>query len=434
MRWSRSPGFSKPANVQRSSAIESRMHIPYVRSRGRRIAPLPGCSGSGCCSCYLAGCTSGGDQGQATAPSAPSPRVERQAIDNLLALYQEAVVAEDSDRLQALLAPATALASQTTTAPRQDPPGSLTDPTALRDTLRATFQQATVTALTIPPETVQVAPDQSSVTFLEVESTLEPRTVTQHTRVYRTTWGLSRVGTGVVRLGISAVSRAGPLVEVTTAGLLVAGPPQPLTVRAPTAAFVLAAVEVPGPGRARCSAWRRRGSQVQGTFTAAAGTAVQALPVRALGTTGEALVFPHRYRLHQVREGIAQRVVGTGTTRFLAVTVAPDGTVWAGGDGGGRLFQVAPGSTTAQFVGPLLADPTGRVEDLVVDQRGRLHAVVFAPQSSGAIVLERASRVRPSMSWIRPIPCVTRRERPAPARGWWRRPTGRCGCWAPMGA
>jgi hypothetical protein len=34
----------------------------------------------------LAGCTSGGDQGQATAPSAPSPRVERQAIDNLLAL------------------------------------------------------------------------------------------------------------------------------------------------------------------------------------------------------------------------------------------------------------------------------------------------------------------------------------------------------------
>ena len=58
----------------------------------------------------LAGCTSGGDEGQATAPSAPSPRVERQALANLLALYQEAVVAEDSDRLQALLAPATVLA------------------------------------------------------------------------------------------------------------------------------------------------------------------------------------------------------------------------------------------------------------------------------------------------------------------------------------
>ena len=106
----------------------------------------------------LAGCTSGGDQGQATAPSAPSPRVERQALANLLALYQEAVVAEDSDRLQALLAPATALAQAQTTATR--PPcarthrGPLPTRRALQETLRATFQQATVTALAIPPETV----------------------------------------------------------------------------------------------------------------------------------------------------------------------------------------------------------------------------------------------------------------------------------------
>src|SRR6267378_6793799 len=76
----------------------------------------------------LAGCTSGGDQGQATAPSAPSPKVERQAIANLLALYQEALVAEDSDRLQALLAPAAALGqAKTTTAPRQDSTGTFTD-------------------------------------------------------------------------------------------------------------------------------------------------------------------------------------------------------------------------------------------------------------------------------------------------------------------
>jgi len=90
-----------------------------------------------------------------------------------------------------------------------------------------------------------------------------------------------------------------------------------------------------------------------------------------------------------VREGLAQRITGTGTTRLLAVTVTPDGTVWAGGDQGGRLYQVAPGSATAQFVGPLLADPTGRVEALGVDQRGRLHAIVFAPQTSGDFVLER---------------------------------------------
>ena len=122
-----------------------------------------------------------------------------------------------------------------------------------------------------------------------------------------------------------------------------------------------AAVEVPGPGAGAVQRLAATRDQVQGTFTAPAGTEMQSLPVRALGTTGETLVFAHRYRLHQVREGIAQRVVGTGTTRFLAVTVAPDGTVWAGGDSGGRLYQVAPGSATAQFVGPLLADPTGRV-------------------------------------------------------------------------
>ena len=211
----------------------------------------------------LAGCTSGGDQGQATAPSAPSPTVERQALANLLALYQEAVVAEDSDRLQALLAPATALAPAQTTAAsalRQDQLGAFANPAAFQETLRATFQQTTVTALAIPPETVVIAPDQSSVTFLEVESTLDPRTVAQHTRVYRTTWGLRHVGTGVVRVGISAVSRSGPLVEVMTAGLLVAGPPQPLTVWSPTTAFALAAVEVPGPG----SGTVRRGAATRG--------------------------------------------------------------------------------------------------------------------------------------------------------------------------
>src|SRR5882672_5955922 len=168
----------------------------------------------------LAGCTSGGDQGQATAPSAPSPRVERQAIANLLALYQEALVAEDSDRLQALLAPATTSGqAQTTAALRQDPTDALADPATFQEAMRTTFQQATVTALAIPPETVVIAPDQSSVTFLEVESTLDPVTVAQYTRVYRTTWGLSRVGvgTGGMRFGISAVHRLVPLVEVRTA-------------------------------------------------------------------------------------------------------------------------------------------------------------------------------------------------------------------------
>jgi hypothetical protein len=208
-----------------------------------------------------AGCAPGGDQGHPTAPGAPGPTVERQAIANLLALYQEALVAEDSDRLSALLAPEAALAQAQSAAAsptlRQDPTGVFADVATFQEAVRAAFQQHTLTALAIPPETVVLAPDQGSVTFLEVESVLDPRTVVQQTRVYRTTWGLRRVGTGVVRFGISAVSREGPLAEVATAGLLVAGPPQPLTVRARSAAFALAAVEVPGPG-SRCRERSRR--------------------------------------------------------------------------------------------------------------------------------------------------------------------------------
>ena len=113
------------------ASIVSRMFLYEVHQESLDVVsyPLPDCSGSWVL-LLLTGCTSGGDQGQATAPSAPSPRVERQAIDNLLALYQEAVVAEDSDRLQALLAPATALA-QTTTALAPGPAGILDGPDGL---------------------------------------------------------------------------------------------------------------------------------------------------------------------------------------------------------------------------------------------------------------------------------------------------------------
>jgi hypothetical protein len=39
--------------------------------------------------------------------------------------------------------------------------------------------------------------------------------------------------------------------------------------------------------------------------------------------------------------------------------------------------------------GQLLVEPAGRVEDLVVDQLGRLHAIVFASQTSGDIVVDQ---------------------------------------------
>ncbi len=111
--------------------------------------------------------------------------------------------------------------------------------------------------------------------------------------------------------------------------------------------------------------------------------------MQARSTDGTTLTFAHHYRLHQTQEGIAQRVSGTGTTRFFAVTVTANGTVWAGGDGGATLYQVAPGSSSAQQVGSLLEDPTGRVQDLGIDSLGRLHAVVFSSQNSGSVVFDQ---------------------------------------------
>ena len=81
--------------------------------------------------------------------------------------------------------------------------------------------------------------------------------------------------------------------------------------------------------------------------------------------------------------------------------MGPDGTVWGGGlessRGGGTLYQVPAGATTAHLVGDLLEDPKGRVEDLAFDHLGRLHTVVFAkgseafPADSRDVVLDRGT-------------------------------------------
>ena len=48
----------------------------------------------------------------------------------------------------------------------------------------------------------------------------------------------------------------------------------------------------------------------------------------------------HRYRVRLPGQGVVEKVPGTGATRLFAVTVASDGTVWAGGDKGGSLYRV----------------------------------------------------------------------------------------------
>jgi hypothetical protein len=163
----------------------------------------------------LLGFNSGGKSGELSPQSAPTPRLEQQAVDNLLALYRTALRQADIDRIDKLLEPAAPQApTAAMVAPRaqgQVEEGAVTDIQGLRTPLTTTFRTRTVTALDILTDTIQVAPDSRRVAFLEVESTEDPATLVQLTRLFRTTWGLTQDqvnGTVTVRIG--AVQREGP--------------------------------------------------------------------------------------------------------------------------------------------------------------------------------------------------------------------------------
>ena len=189
----------------------------------------------------LAGCRPSGDSsGDVTPPTSPSENIERQAIENLIDLYREALLAEDIDRVQSLLqsAPAQANANPQTRA--------FATLSAFRQALSDTFRSRTVLAYVL--QDVVIASDRRSASFLEVESTLDPDTLTQQTQVFRTTFQLARTEVGdVVNFRIDAVTRQGPLVAVTTPGLLVAGPPAPIAIRSSSAGFTLSEVELSEP-------------------------------------------------------------------------------------------------------------------------------------------------------------------------------------------
>jgi hypothetical protein len=308
--------------------------------------------------------------------------LEQRAVDNLLALYSTARRQADIDRVDALLDPA---APQATTAAlvaqgsqRQVDEGAVTDVQALRATLTKTFRTRTVTGLDIPAETIKVATDRHSVTFLEVESTEDPVTLVQQTRLFHTTLGLTQDevhGTVTVRIG--TVQREGPLVQVTTPGQVQAGALTRVEVRGTGEPFALAGVEVTVPETGAGQAVMAIEGAWQGVFTPPMQPSPQPLRVQLHGAGGETLVLPHPYRLRVRGEGVVARVAGTESTRVFAVTVAPDGTVWAGGDAGATLFQVPSGVSSATQVGRLLANSDGRVEAVVVDQLGRLHVLVL---------------------------------------------------------
>jgi len=177
--------------------------------------------------------------------------LERDAVDNLLTLYSTALRQADIDRIDALLQPA-ALSAPTdaivTQRAQQAEDGAATDVQALRATLTTTFHTRTVTALDILADTIQVAPDGRSVTFLEVESTEDLVTLVQQTRLFRTTWGLTQDEVdGTVTMRIGAVQREGPLVQITTPGQVQAGALTRVEVQGAGALFALTGVEVTVP-------------------------------------------------------------------------------------------------------------------------------------------------------------------------------------------
>ena len=156
---------------------------------------------------FLSSCDPGGNQGSLSTPDSPSAPAEQQAIQRLLELYREAVLAEDIDRLQALLQPVPALAQVAAQpAAPQAADGVFADLATFRQALSATFVTQAVTALELPAAEVVIAPDRGNVTFLEVESTLDPARLTQSTRVFRTTWQLARAVSGEWCEGITIQS------------------------------------------------------------------------------------------------------------------------------------------------------------------------------------------------------------------------------------
>jgi hypothetical protein len=351
-------------------------------------------------SLVLVQCTSGGNQGSLAPSSAQPPQLTQQAVDNLLALYSTALRQADIDRVDALLA-STASQATTTAAPRaqrQVEESTVTDVKALRATLTTTFRTRTVIALDIPADTIQMAPDSHSVTFLEVESTEDPVTMTNQANMFHTTWGLTQDEVdGIVTVRIAAVQRDRPIWQVTTLGQLVAGQRARVEVTDTTGQAALVGVDVTVPETGVVSALTASAGVFRGAFTPPDQGPPQPLRVQIRQQEGD-VVLLHAYRLRQVGEGVVQRLrpAGLDPVHLSTVAVAPDGTVWLGGEATqsrtlGTLVQVAAsGQEILRTVQPAnTALPTtaqGRIESLTLDRLGRLHALFLVLAAAGGVV------------------------------------------------
>jgi parallel beta-helix repeat protein len=323
---------------------------------------------------FILGCNGGGDNGSLSSSTARNPQLEQQAVQSLVDLYRTAVVQEDIDRLQALLYA----------------DGGLSDGVSFLDAMAETFRRRRITDVQLTDIAVQVAPEPLRVSFQETLNLADPTTLERRTQVRNTTFQLVfQEANGIGTVSIVAVTHEGPQFDVVTRGQVMAGIPARIAVTETTGTLAIADIEVEVPETGVTQRLTPAEDGWYGAFTPPMMRDPHPLHIRVQSARGAGIELSHRYRLRLPGEGVVERVPGTESGRLFAVVRTADGTVWSGGDGGGRLYRLAPGATTASLVGQLLADPAGRIEDLVVDSLGRLHAVVFAPQASGDIVVDQ---------------------------------------------
>jgi hypothetical protein len=314
----------------------------------------------------------------------------------LLDLYRTALLQEDIDQLDALLQPEAAGGSRARLP--QQPQANGTAPTEVetfREERSTAFRNQTLVDLRIPPETVQVAAVPQSVTFQEVETLEEPEGAVTRTRVYQTTWQLVQDEVaGVITVRIAGIQRTGPLVEIVTRGQVQAAALTRLEVL--PGMFPLAAGTVTVPETGTRSELVAHEELFSGLFLPPPSAPPQPLRVELRGQNSTVLEILHPYRLRRVSEPTVQPLAVD--TAFFAVAVDAQGTVWAGGSGTrpgtfGTLVEVAANGRILQrreFAPapedePLPQDAQGRIEDIAVDQQGRLHLLFFARTEEGIV-------------------------------------------------
>ena len=366
-----------------------------------------------CMTWLLASCAPESHTGEAPMPTAPDhPQFVRQGIREVLSLYHRAHRQEDID----LLDEALNLDADLSAATRQnDDPDSpeFSDLTAFRrlfrsqDILGAAFID--LDGCLPDDAALQTTADRFLVTCFEAISAEDPLRLTQRTQVFRTTFDIVReTDANSASFHIASVRLEGPLLEVSMRGQMLPGRPVRVEARASgeTLQITGATVETPEtlaqqnmqPDGDRWQAvvvaptWSDAESGIEPIRVSRADGELlvrgQPQPLRVRITTSEGIIeAPHAYRMQEIGAGAVEAIEGTRSTRLFAVAVNPnDDTVWSGGDERGRLYRVAPGTSTVEMERELLNRP-GRVTDLSLDEQGRAHAVVFPPLRRGEHVM-----------------------------------------------